>query len=97
MKRDAAARMLEALGHPNRLAIVEALVGWPEGWSAAELAEELGIPGSTLSFHLGCLVKTGILNQQRLHQKRIYRLIPGRLTEAAAFLTEIEKLGSARR
>jgi DNA-binding transcriptional ArsR family regulator len=86
--------MLEALGHTYRLQVIEMLMSWPDGSSAGDLAEGLGIPGSTLSFHLKRMVDAGILDQQRQHQQQIYRLIPGRLTEMAAFLTAHEAEGS---
>jgi len=56
----------KALGHPSRLAILRKVVqGPPEGTPAGAIQEELGIPGSTLSHHLGELAQAGLLAAAR--------------------------------
>ncbi len=53
MELNRAARCLEKLGNPTRLAIFRLLVrGGPEGLPVGEVQEQLGIPASTLSHHL---------------------------------------------
>lgn len=50
--RDATAA-LAALGQPTRLSVFRLLVeAGPEGRMAGDIAESLGLPGATLSFHL---------------------------------------------
>ncbi len=60
------ARCLEALGQPVRLGVYRALVrAGPEGRSVGELQEAIGIPRSTLSFHLRRLIEVGLVLQER--------------------------------
>jgi len=58
-----------ALAHHNRLAVYRELVqAGPEGVSAGELAERLGIPANTLSFHLRALSHAALVRTR--HQSR---------------------------
>lgn len=60
------ARRLAALGQPTRLALFCRIVqAGPAGHSVGELQTALGIPLSTLSFHLRKLVEAGLVSQQR--------------------------------
>jgi ArsR family transcriptional regulator, arsenate/arsenite/antimonite-responsive transcriptional repressor len=63
---DAMARRLAALGQPTRLALFCRIVqAGPAGHSVGELQAALGIPLSTLSFHLRRLVEAGLVAQER--------------------------------
>jgi DNA-binding transcriptional ArsR family regulator len=43
-----------------------------EGLAAGAIAEALGIPNSSLSFHLAQLNRAGLVQQQRQHRSIIY-------------------------
>ena len=61
------AARLDALGNPTRLGAYRALVraGHP-GLSVGALQDKVGIAASTLSHHLGLLVRVGLVRQDRL-------------------------------
>ena len=66
MKLETAAKQLEALGNPTRLAVYRALVqAGNNGNSVGEIREMLDIPASTLSHHIARLVHAGLLIQER--------------------------------
>jgi len=70
-----AAKQLEALGNPTRLAIFRQLVtAGPQGSSVGEIRETLDIPGSTLSHHIAKLVNAGLLDQQRDSRSLVCRV-----------------------
>jgi DNA-binding transcriptional ArsR family regulator len=60
------ADMLSAMGAEPRLRIMRALLAaHPDGLVAGDVAEELGIPGSTLSHHLEKLRHEELVNVHR--------------------------------
>ena len=66
MQHEQAASALESLGNETRLAIFRTLVrAGPSGLPVGGLKEQLAIPGSTLSHHLGHLVSAGLVRQSR--------------------------------
>lgn len=66
MDTNHAARCLEKLGHPTRLAIFRLLVrAGDEGLTVGDVQEHLGIPASTLSHHLAHLINVGLVHQER--------------------------------
>jgi len=66
MDIEQAARQLESLGSPSRLAIYRTLVrAGQAGLPVGRLQERLGIAASTLSHHLRRLVDTGLVTQER--------------------------------
>jgi ArsR family transcriptional regulator len=75
MDIDTAARRLAELGNPTRLQIVRFLVqAGGDGLPVGELQTHLGVPASTLAFHLRGLVTAGLVNQQK--QGRMVRCTP---------------------
>lgn len=73
MNGQQAVTALSALGHETRLALFRLLVeGGPDGLSAGTIAERLGIPPSSLTFHLQHLHRAGLITQRRLHRQLIY-------------------------
>lgn len=67
-----ASHQLAVLGSPTRLEIYRLLVkAGAEGAPVGTLQEVLGIPGSTLSHHIGKLVVAGLVTQSR--ESRILR------------------------
>jgi DNA-binding transcriptional ArsR family regulator len=69
MNTQTAVRALAALAHDSRLEIFRLLVqAGPHGVSAGEIAEQLSIPASTLSFHMKSLSHAGLVESR--HQRR---------------------------
>lgn len=69
----AAIAALGALAQEHRLALFRLLVqaGDP-GMPAGAIAEALGVPNSSLSFHLAQLSRAGLVRQKRRHRSIIY-------------------------
>lgn len=64
---------LAALAQEHRLALFRLLVqAGEDGMPAGAIAEALGVPNSSLSFHLGQLSRAGLVRQQRQHRSIIY-------------------------
>jgi DNA-binding transcriptional ArsR family regulator len=69
MKIESAVLSLAALAQDSRLAAFRLLVqAGPEGLAAGEIAERLGIPASTLSFHMKALSHAGLIESR--HESR---------------------------
>jgi ArsR family transcriptional regulator len=80
---------LGALAHDHRLAVFRMLVErGPEGLAAGAIAERLGIPASSLTFHLQHLLRAGLATQRRLGRQLIYAADFGAMNALVAFLTE---------
>ena len=89
MDLHAAAVALGALAQEHRLALFRLLVqAGPEGLPAGAIAEKLGIPNSSLSFHLAQLRGTGLISQERQHRSLIYRANYPAMNGLIAYLTE---------
>ncbi|HEX4739180.1 MAG TPA: metalloregulator ArsR/SmtB family transcription factor [Allosphingosinicella sp.] len=74
MNAQAAVTALAALAQEHRLALFRLLVqAGDEGMAAGRTAERLGIPNSSLSFHLAQLNRAGLIRQERQHRSIIYR------------------------
>ena len=66
MKLQAAVEALGALAQETRLSAFRLLVReGPEGLPAGEIAERLGVPPATLSFHLAHLERAGLVASTR--------------------------------
>ncbi len=66
MNVEIAAKQLEALGNPTRLALYRILVrAGDAGLPVGQVQEKLGIAASTLSHHLHRLILTGLVSQER--------------------------------
>lgn len=74
MKSDSAIEALAALAQEHRLALFRLLVrAGDTGMAAGAVAEALGVPNSSLSFHLAQLRNAGLIVQERQHRSLIYR------------------------
>ena len=74
MKADSAIEALGALAQEHRLALFRLLVqAGDRGMAAGAIAENLGVPNSSLSFHLAQLKNAGLILQERQHRSLIYR------------------------
>jgi len=89
MKAPEAVTALSALAQEHRLALFRLLVQTGEqGLAAGALAERLGLPNSSLSFHLAGLSRAGLIRQERQSRSLIYRADYGRMNELLAYLME---------
>lgn len=79
---------LAALAQPVRLRVFRALVvAGPAGGTPGVLTESLGVPATTLSFHLKELAHAGLVSQQRDGRHLIYRAGYGRMNDLLTYLT----------
>jgi len=89
MKPDSAVEALGALAQEHRLALFRLLVRAGEnGMSAGAIAEALGVPNSSLSFHLAQLRNAGLILQERQHRSLIYRANYAAMNALVAYLME---------
>jgi ArsR family transcriptional regulator, arsenate/arsenite/antimonite-responsive transcriptional repressor len=89
MKTGEAVEGLGSLAQETRLSIYRLLVKrGPKGLAAGAIAEVLGVPGSSLSFHLHHLMRAGLITQERKSRQLIYAAHFGRMNALVAFLTE---------
>ncbi|MBQ0944722.1 helix-turn-helix transcriptional regulator [Ideonella sp. 4Y16] len=88
MENKDAVPLLAALAQPNRLAAFRALVvAGPAGLTPGVLAEQLGMPAATLSFHLKALTHAGLVDATRDGRRLIYRADFNRMNALLGFLT----------
>jgi DNA-binding transcriptional ArsR family regulator len=89
MDSSAAIDALGALAQGHRLAIFRQLVqAGPQGMPAGAVAAAIGIPSSSLSFHLAHLSRAGLVTQERQHRSIIYRADYAAMGALVGFLTE---------
>ena len=80
---------LASLAQETRLAIFRLLVErGPAGLAAGAIAERLGVPDSSLSFHLAHLTRAGLLVQRRDGRSLVYSADFGGMNALVAYLTE---------
>jgi ArsR family transcriptional regulator, arsenate/arsenite/antimonite-responsive transcriptional repressor len=80
---------LSALAQEHRLEIFRLLVSeGVNGVPAGHIGEKLGIPLSTLSFHLGQLKNAGLINCRRESRTLFYSANYLSMNELMAYLTE---------
>ena len=89
MKASSAVEALAALAQEHRLAVYRQLVqAGDKGMSAGAIAEAIGIPNSSLSFHLAQLRNAGLILQERQHRSLIYRANYPAMNALLGYLTE---------
>src|SRR5688572_22181812 len=82
-------RALGALAQESRLEIYRQLVqAGPQGLPAGEIRDRVGIPGTTLSFHLSQLSNAGLIRSTREGRSLIYAVDFGAMQSLLGFLTE---------
>ena len=80
---------LGALAHETRLAVFRLLVqAGPDGLSAGTIAETIGLPPSSLTFHLQQLSHAGLITQRRVSRQLFYATDFAVMNEVVAYLTE---------
>jgi DNA-binding transcriptional ArsR family regulator len=89
MKENEVVRALAALAQPVRLQVFRALVvAGQGGMTPSTMAEGLGIPASSLSFHLKELSIAGLVTQERASRNLIYRASFAQMNDLLAYLTD---------
>jgi ArsR family transcriptional regulator len=80
---------LGALAQETRLALFRLLVQTgPGGLSAGAIAESLGVPASSLSFHLAQLHHAGLVSQRRAGRSLIYAADYRAMNDLLSYLAE---------
>ena len=80
---------LGALAQETRLSIFRALVeAGPDGMAAGAIAEALGVPPPTLSFHLQQLSHAGLIEKRRASRLLIYSVDIAAMNALMGFLTD---------
>src|SRR4051812_16746466 len=80
---------LGALAQEHRLALFRLLVqAGADGMPAGAVAQALGIPNSSLSFHLAQLRRAGLARQERRGRSLIYSADFGAMNDLIAYLME---------
>src|SRR6476646_11699032 len=89
MESSQMAQMFGALSRQTRLTVLRLLVAaGPSGLPAGEIAERLGLPASTTSFHLAALERAGLTQSTRQGRQIIHAARIAGLRRLLGFLTE---------
>jgi len=89
MNSKLAVRALSALAHESRLAIFRALVvAGPDGLAAGDIAQQLGLSPSSLSFHLKDLSHAELVNSRQEGRFIYYSANFDSMDGLVGFLTE---------
>ena len=84
-----ASQVFAALSQETRLAVLRLLIAaGPNGLPAGEIADRLGLPGSTASFHLSALERAGLTQCTRQGRQIVHAIRIVALRELIAFLSE---------
>lgn len=82
-------RALGALAQDHRLAAFRLLVqAGADGLAAGAIAEQLGVPASSMSFHLAQLGHAGLVTQRRESRSIIYAADYAAMGALMSYLTE---------
>ncbi len=82
-------KALGALAQEHRLAVFRLLVqAGPEGMPAGLLADAIGVPPSSMSFHLAQLTNAGLVTQRRQSRSIIYSADFDAMNGLMGYLTE---------
>lgn len=89
MEEQAVVKSLAALAQPVRLRVFRALVvAGPQGLTPGDLAAQLEVAATTLSFHLKELMNADLVSQERDGRHLIYRAAFGHMDGLLSYLTE---------
>jgi ArsR family transcriptional regulator len=84
-----ATQALAALAQETRLAIFRLLIeAGPEGMNAGAIAEAVGIPPATLSFHIAQLARAGLVSARQESRFIFYSANYPTMDDLIAFLTD---------
>lgn len=89
VETEAATLAFTALGQSTRLEVMRALLAaGPGGLAAGEIAQRVGVPASTLSFHLRALEQTRLIAVTRQGRSLVYAAQIAALRALIAYLVE---------
>lgn len=89
MEEKAVVKSLAALAQAVRLRVFRTLVvAGPDGLVPGALTEQLGVPATSLSFHLKELMNAGLVTQERDGRHLIYRAAYEHMNGLLGYLTE---------
>ncbi len=89
MEKSLVIKAMGALAQEHRLLAFRLLVqAGPDGVPAGSLAETIGVPSSTMSFHLAQLTHAGLVTQRRSGRSIIYAADFASMNELMGYLTE---------
>jgi protein-tyrosine-phosphatase/DNA-binding transcriptional ArsR family regulator len=89
METNEAAELFVALGQTTRLDLIRALLAaGPGGMPAGDIADQLGVAASTLSFHLRALEQADLIVVTRYGRSLVYAAQMARLRSLLAYLAE---------
>jgi DNA-binding transcriptional ArsR family regulator len=89
MESTTASDAFGALSNDTRLGIFRLLVqAGPDGRAAGDIADALGVPASSLSFHLAHLTRAHLITQRRESRSLIYTANFDTMNALIAFMTE---------
>lgn len=87
MQQSKALTALQALANEDRLALVRLLVPHgADGLAAGQIARQMGVSASRLSFHLAQLESAGLVSARKVARNVIYTIDAGGLGQTIAFL-----------
>lgn len=89
MKVNTAVQSLAALAQDTRLAIFRLLVeAGSEGVNAGAIAESVGVPAATLSFHVAHLARAGLVTSRQESRFIFYAANFAAMDDLIAYLTD---------
>ena len=89
MESSAVVNALAALAQEHRLELFRLLVqAGQQGMAAGSIAVALGVPNSSLSFHLAALTKAGLIQQERQSRSLIYSADYNAMNNLVGYLME---------
>ena len=87
MEIETATQAFSALAQNARLLTLKLLVrAGPKGAAAGEIAESIGLPAPTMSFHLKELERSGLINSRKEGRRVIYAADYGGIRELIDYL-----------
>jgi DNA-binding transcriptional ArsR family regulator len=100
-RSDAAAEVFSALADPLRRGVVELLAERGTA-TATQLAADLPVTRQAVAKHLAALGRAGLVDETRAGRETRYRLTPGPLSDALAWMVAVgaewdERLAALRR
>jgi ArsR family transcriptional regulator len=89
MNERSAVAAFAALANEHRLRLMRMILrATPEGIPAGSLAEGIGAPQSSVSFHLAALERAGLVTSRRESRSIIYSADPSALAALVGFLLD---------
>ena len=89
MEPDQIIAALGALAHRTRLEVFRLLVQrGPDGLPAGAIAQAVGLPPSSLTFHLQHLARAGLISQRRVSRQLFYATDFAAMNALVGYLTE---------